>query len=314
MTKLIAVRLLAVIPMLIGLSIIAFSLLHLSPTDPTRLILGGDAGPEAVAALRSELGLDDPLPVQFWAWFQDVATGDLGVSLFTPRPVLTLILSRLPVTLSLMVGTIVVATLIGMSAGVLASLRQGRILDRSILLLASVGTAIPGFWVGLLLSLAFAVALGWFPLLGYTRLSTDPAGWIRHLVLPVAALSVRPAAIIARQTRNSMVEVLGSDYIQAVRARGLSHRTVIGRYVLRNGMVPVTTTIGVQATTIIVVSFVMERVFSLPGVGTLVVDAVVRSDFPVVQGTLLLIGGFAILSQLLVDVGYGMLNPRARPQ
>lgn len=314
MTKLILTRLVAVVPMLVGLSIIAFSLIHLSPTDPAILVLGPDAGREAAEQLRAELGLDLPMVVQYWNWLQNVMVGSFGESLFSPIPVLELILSRMPVTLSLMLGTMVLASIVGVSLGLAAALRQGGTLDRVILLLASVGTSIPGFWLGLIFMLVFAVALGWFPLLGYTRLSTDPVGWLTHMVLPVSALAVRAGSIIARQTRNSMAEVLSADYVQAVRARGLSRRVVVGRYVLRNGMVPVTTTIGVQATTVIVVSFIMERVFALPGVGTLVVDAVVRSDFPVVQGTLLVVGCFAILSQLFVDIAYGFLNPRARPQ
>jgi len=313
-TKLILTRLVAIVPMLFGLSIIAFSLLHLSPTDPVILVLGPDAGREAAAELRAELGLDLPLVVQYWNWLQDVMVGSFGDSLFSPIPVLQLILSRMPVTLSLMVGTMVLASAVGVSLGLLAALRQGSALDRGILLLASVGTAIPGFWLGLIFMLVFAVGLGWFPLLGYTRITTDPVGWAMHMALPVTALAVRAGSIIARQTRNSMAEVLSADYIQAVRARGLSRRVVVGRYVVRNGMVPVTTTIGVQATTVIVVSFIMERVFALPGVGTLVIDAVVRSDLPVVQGTLMVVGCFAIFSQLFVDIAYGFLNPRARPQ
>ncbi len=314
MTKLILTRFAAIIPMLIGLSIIAFSLLYLSPVDPVTLVLGPDAGREAIDLVREELGLNDPLVIQYLAWLRQVASGSLGESIFSPMPVLQLILSRMPVTLSLMIGTMLLATAVGVSLGIIAALRQGSVLDRSILLLASVGTAIPGFWLGLIFMLVFAVGLGWFPLLGYTRLSADPMRWFMHLVLPVTALAVRAGSIIARQTRNSMAEVLSADYIQAVRARGLPRRLVVGRYVVRNGMVPVTTTIGVQATTVIVVSFIMERVFALPGVGTLVIDAVVRSDFPVVQGTLLVVGCFAIFSQLFVDIAYGLLNPRARPQ
>lgn len=314
MLRLIVNRLVAVVPMLVGLSIVAFLLIHLSPVDPALLILGGEGGEEAAAAVREELGLDRPLVVQFGAWLADVARGDLGRSLFNRTPVLELIFSRLPVTVSLAGGALLVSVVVGIGAGIVASLRQGGIVDRAVLAVASLGTAIPGFWLALLLTLLFALSLGWFPLLGYQRFSADPLTWAHHLVLPVTALAVRPASVIARQTRNAMVEAAGADYIQAARGRGLDRRTIVWRYVVRNGMVPVLTTIGVQATTIIVVSFVIERVFGLPGVGTLVVDAVVRSDFPVVQGTLLVIGGVAIVTQLLVDIGYGIVNPRARPQ
>lgn len=313
MTRLIGNRLIAMVPMLIGLSIIAFILIHLSPTDPARLILG-DANQEAVAELREELGLDRPLHIQYGDWLGSAVRGNLGNSLFNARPVLELILTRLPITVSLAGGALLLSSIAGIALGIFASTRQRGLVDRSILALASLGTAIPGFWLALLLTLLFGLSLGWFPIIGYTPLSQDPLEWARHLVLPVVALSVRPASVIARQTRNSMVEVLGSDYIQAIRARGLGRRAIVSRYAVRNGLVPVVSTIGVQATTILVVSFVIERVFGFPGVGSLVVDAVIRSDFPVVQGTLLVMGAIAIMTQLFVDVGYGLINPRARPQ
>jgi peptide/nickel transport system permease protein len=311
--RLIGNRLVAMVPMLIGLSLIAFLLIHLSPTDPARLILG-DANEEAVAELRDELGLNRPLHVQYGAWLGAAIQGDLGDSLFNSRPVLKLIFNRLPITVSLAGGALVLSSLMGIALGIVAGTKQRGMVDRSILALASLGTAVPGFWLALLLTLLFGLSLGWFPVIGYTPLTENPFQWARHMVLPIVALSVRPASVIARQTRNSMAEVLGSDYIQAIRARGLSRRAIVSRYAVRNGLVPVVSTIGVQATTILVVSFVIERVFGFPGVGSLVVDAVIRSDFPVVQGTLLVLGAIAIFTQLFVDVGYGLINPRARPQ
>lgn len=313
MARLIGNRMVAIIPMLIGLSFIAFILIHLSPTDPAQLILG-DANEEAVAELRAELGLDRPLPIQFGNWLVAALQGDLGNSLFNSRPVLELILARLPVTVSLAGGALILSSVAGIALGIVAGTRQRGVVDRAILAFASLGTAVPGFWLALLLSLLFGLSLGWFPIIGYAPLTQNPLEWAHHLVLPVVALSVRPASVIARQTRNSMAEVLGSDYIQAIQARGLGRRTIVTRYVVRNGLVPVISTIGVQATTILVVSFVIERVFGFPGVGSLVVDAVIRSDFPVVQGTLLVMGAIAIFTQLFVDVGYGLINPRARPQ
>lgn len=314
MAKLVVYRLLAFIPMLLAISVLAFLMLHLAPTDPALLVVGPDAGPEAVEAVRAELGLDRPLLEQFGSWLGGAVVGDFGESLFTGRPVMAMIVARLPITLPLAVGGIVLAVVVGLSGGIIASLRQGSALDRGLLALASLGTAVPGFWIGLLLSLAFGLWLGLLPVVGYAPLSDGIGTWARHMTLPVVALAIRPAAIIARQTRNSMVEVLSSELIQSVRARGLPPRLVVLRYALKNGLIPTVTTIGLQAALILVVSFVIERVFAFPGIGSLVVDSVVRSDFPVVQGTLVVVGGAAITVYLLVDIAYGIINPRARPQ
>lgn len=314
MAKLVAFRLLAAIPMLVGLSILAFLMIHVTPGDPARLVAGADAGGAAFDAVRQELGLDRPLVTQFTSWATNAIQGDLGASLFTGRSVLDTIVNRLGITLPLVVGASIVAVVLGVGFGTLASLRAGSLVDRGLLATASLGTAVPGFWLGLLLTLVLGLQLGWFPVFGYVPPSAGWATWAHHMTLPIVALAVRPASIIARQTRNSMVEVLQSELLTSIDGRGLPRRTVILRYGLRNGLIPVTTTIGIQLALILVVSFVIERVFGFPGIGSLVIDAVIRNDYPVVQGTLILIGGTAIAIYLLVDIAYGVIDPRARPQ
>ncbi|WP_157247129.1 ABC transporter permease [Nonomuraea typhae] len=314
MSRLILTRLVTLVPLLLLVSVIVFVLIHLTPVDPIRQILGEGSSMEQRAQLARELGYDRALPVQFGDWVLGAFRGDLGVSIFTKQPILETFLGRLPVTLALVAGGALVAIAIGVPLGVFAALRSGSAADRVVTGITSLGLAIPGFWLALLLVLGFAVQLRWFPVLGFTRFQDDPAAWARGLVLPSVALAIHSAAVIARQTRGAVLETLRAPYVQALRAVGTPRRRIVYRYALRNAMVPIVTVIGWELAVLLAVSFVVERVFAIPGTGTLLLDAVVRNDIPLVQGGILLVACMVVLINLAVDVAYGLLDPKARPQ
>ncbi|WP_028922061.1 ABC transporter permease [Pseudonocardia acaciae] len=314
MRRLIAVRLLSTAPLLVLVAVFVFALVHIVPVDPLRQLLGQGATEEQRDALARQFGYDQPLAVQFARWGADVLRGDFGRSLFTDEPVLGSITERLPMTLSLVVGGTLIAVLVGVPVGIVGAVRAGSWADRALSGLVALGLAIPGFWLAVLLALVFAVLLRLFPALGYTPPEEDPVAWLRGLVLPCAALGLSSAAVIARQMRGSMTTALRAPYTQALRARGTSRNRIVYRYALRNAMVPVLTTIGWELGVIMAVSFVVERVFAIPGTGTLLIDAVVRNDMPIVQGGVLFFACAVVLVNLAVDVGYGLLDPKARPQ
>lgn len=314
MRKLIISRLLALPPLLFLVSVFVFLLIHLTSVDPVRQILGPGASAEQRAKLSHQLGYDRSLPVQFVSWLGNALHGDLGTSVFTSQPIASTFFARLPVTLALVIGGTLVALAIGIPTGIYSALRAGSVPDRVVTAIASVGLALPGFWLALLLSLAFAVKLRWFPVLGFTRFQDDPAAWAYGLVLPSIALGIHSAAVIARQTRGAVVETLRAPYVQALRAVGTPRRRIIYRYALRNATVPILTVVGWELSVLLAVSFVVERVFAIPGAGTLLLDAVVRNDIPLVQGGIVLVAGLVVLINLAVDIGYGLLDPKARPQ
>ncbi|TCO52273.1 ABC transporter permease [Actinocrispum wychmicini] len=314
MRRLIALRVLSTIPLLALVAGFVFLLVHLTPIDPVRQLLGPGSTEDQRAALAAQLGYDRPLLAQFGSWLGSAVRGDFGQSLFTQDNVLQSIVDRLPMTMSLVVGGLFVAVVIGIPAGIVSAVRPGSVGDRAVSLLIAIGLAIPSFWLAMLLALVFAVLLPLLPALGYTPIDEDPVAWFRGMVLPCLALGLPASATIARQLRGALAGALRAPYTQALRARGTPRNRIIYRYGLRNSMVPVLTTIGWELAVMMAVSFVVERVFGFPGTGTLLIDAVVRNDMPVVQGGVMFFAGAVVLVNLLVDIGYGILDPKARPQ
>jgi peptide/nickel transport system permease protein len=305
-------RLLATLPLLAALSVLVFLMLHMIPGSAAVVILGDAASPENVAALEAELGLNDPLWLQYGRWIGRVVQGDLGHSIINGRSVSESILARLPVTLSLAAGGLSVGIVIGLLTGIVAGVRPGSLLDRLSVGIASLGLALPVFWLAMLLAAWFAIALGWFPAVGYTPLREDPAGWLHRLVLPSVALGLPASAMIARQMRSSLRSVMQAPYIRAARATGVAGWQLIARHALRNALIPVMTIIGFELTRLIGGAFLVEQVFALPGIGSLVITAVLERDLPLVQGVVLCIACLVVLINLLVDLSYGWLNPRVR--
>lgn len=306
-------RLLATIPLLLALSLLIFLMIHLIPGSAAAVILGEAAAPEHVAALEAELGLNDPLYIQYARWMGRALQGDLGNSLINGRPVVAAISARLPVTLSLAAGGLSVGLLLGLTTGIIAGTHPGSLLDRLSVMLASLGLAVPTFWLALLLAAGFAVELDWFPAIGYTPFRESPLGWLHSLVLPALALGLPSSALIARQMRSSLRSVMQMPYIRAARATGVDGRHLISRHALRNALIPVMTIIGFELTRLIGGAFLVEQVFALPGMGSLVITAVLERDLPLVQGVVLVTAALVVLINLLVDISYGWLNPRVRP-
>jgi peptide/nickel transport system permease protein len=305
-------RLLLTIPLLLALSLLVFLMIHLIPGSAAVVMLDDAASPENIAALEAELGLDDPLWLQYGRWISRALQGDLGRSLITERPVLAVVFERLPVTLSLAGAGMLVAVLPGLAIGIVAGRYPGSLFDRFSLLLASLGLAIPVFWLAILLASWFALELGWFPVIGYTPLREDPLEWLRGLVLPALALGLPASALIARQMRSSLRSVLQMPYIRAARAAGVDGRRLVWRHALRNALIPVLTVIGFEMTRMFGGAFLVERVFALPGMGSLAITAVLERDIPLVQGIVLILACIVVLINLLIDISYGWLNPRVR--
>jgi peptide/nickel transport system permease protein len=305
-------RVVAAIPLMLVLSVLVFLMLHLIPGSAAAVILGEAASPENVAALEAELGLNDPLYIQYGRWIGQALQGDLGHSIINGRPVVESISARLPVTLSLAAGGMVVGVLLGLTTGIAAGAYPGSVLDRLSVVLASLGLAVPTFWLAMLLSTWFAIELGWFSPVGYTPLRENPLGWLHSLVLPSLALGVPTSALVARQMRSSLHAVLQTPYIRAARATGVAGWRLIGRHALRNALLPVMTIIGFEMTRLIGGAFLVEQVFALPGLGSLIVTALLERDMPLVQGIILVVACLVVLTNLLVDISYGWLNPRIR--
>lgn len=314
MKRLIALRLSMSVVSLLLVSAFVFALIQLSPVDPVVLALGEGAPPEEVAKLRHEMGLDQPIAVQFLEWLSGVFRGDFGVSTFSHLPVLDELIDKLPVTLSLLFGAAVIGIVLGMTIGFVAGLRPEGWVDWATTSLVALLLATPSFWLALLLAAVFAVHFGLLPVAGYTSFRDSPMLWAWSLVLPCFALSTHAVAVIARHTRGVVIDVMNSPFIEAIRARGTPRGLLIRRYVLKNALVPILPVIGVQLAIIVATSTVMEKVFILPGLGTLMVNAVVSSDFPVLKGAIIVVASMVILINLLVDIGLGLLDPRVRPQ
>lgn len=293
------------------ISVLGFFLLYLGARDIARRIVGETADPEIVARKEQELGLDRPLAVQFFDWAGGAVTGDLGRSWFSGQPVTEALATRLPVTLSLTIGAIVITAVVGVALGVLAAARRGAI-DRSIQITAVIAAAIPGFLVALVLVLVFAIGLRWVPATGYIRPETSVAGWLSTIILPVVALSLGAIASIAQQVRGSMVDSLRLDYVRTLSARGIPHHRVVYGHVLRNSAGPALSVLGIQFIVMLGGAVVVEQVFSLPGIGQTAVSATVQGDIPLVMGIVVVTGVMVLVINLAVDLLQGWLNPKVR--
>jgi peptide/nickel transport system permease protein len=291
---------------------IVFVIARVVPGDPAAVMLGSNATPADVAALRTQLGLDRPLPVQFVLYIRDILSFDLGNSIFLNRPVVDAMAERAELTGWLTGLSVAIAVLIGVPVGVLAAVRRGTMLDQAVTAVSMLAASLPSFWVGLTLIEYFAVRLGWFPVAGYGNPGAGLGERLHHLVLPAIALGLPNSALIIRFTRTSMLDVLHEDYVRTARAKGLGPVAVVIKHAFRNALIPVLTVIGLTIATLIGGAIVTETVFGLPGVGNLIVSAVLRRDYPVIQGALLIISGLYVLINMAVDLLYAVVDPRVR--
>ena len=305
-------RVLAAIPVMVLVATAVFLLLVLTPGDPAAVVLGPAASPDQVAELRARLGLDQPIYVQLGSWYLRLLRGDLGQSIFENRPVTEGILSRAEPTLLLTTLATLVAVTLGLSMGLLAALRQGRWQDTGAMLVAIGGVSMPTFWLGLNLIFVFGVVLGWLPVAGYEPLSSGLWESLRYLILPSVTLGLFQAALLARLTRSMMLETLGDDYVRTARAKGLAEHMVVIRHAFRNAAIPLLTVIGLIFAALMGGAVITEQVFNIPGVGRMLIQAVARRDYPVVQGVVMIVAGLYVLINLLVDLLYGYLDPRLR--
>lgn len=310
--RVIAMRLLKTAAILLVVSLTVFGLSLLLPGDPAVTLAGEGATPAEVEQIRETLGMNGPWYVQYFTWLSRVMQGDLGSSLFLGAPVGELIVARLPVTLSLALVTILIAIVFGVLMGMLAAARRGRVIDKITTVLSTIGIAAPNFWLGLILLMVFSFSLRLFPAIGYTPFEEDPLDWFMHLVLPATALAGAIGAELQRQTRSSMSEVLSQDFVRTARSQGMSRGSVLWRRVLKNGAPPVVTTIGFQIAVLLGGSVVIEKVFTLPGLGSLAIEAVLTKDLPVLQGVVLINAVFVVVVNLLTDLAYVALNPKVR--
>lgn len=307
-------RLLSLIPVVFGVTVLVFLIIHLTPGDPARIMLGAAGRPEDVENLRRELGLDQPIHVQYARWIERVARGDLGRSIALRRPVLDEVVARFKNTLLLSTAAMLVSFPLGIAVGVLSAVRRGSFLDRVVILLATFGLSLPSFWFGMVLIIIFTVELRWLPGTGMTSPigGGSPADIAKHMVLPTLALSVIPLAVIARYTRSAMLEVISQDFVTTARAKGVSERRVVLDHVFRNTLVLIVTMLGLQVGFLMAGAVYVENVFSWPGVGQLLVDAILKRDFPLVQGGVLLVSISYVGINLLTDLVYAYLDPRIR--
>lgn len=307
-------RLLALIPVALVVATVAFVLIHLAPGDPASVIAGPYASAEDVQRLQHQLGLDQPLWIQLARWYGRLLRGDVGDSIFLRKPVLDAIADRVEPTLLLTVFATVVAVLIGVPAGIVSAHRHNTAADQTVMVLALVGISVPNFLLGLLLILFFSVQLGWFPVAGYSPLEYGWAKTLRSLVLPAFALGVVQSGLIARITRSAMLDVLHEQFILAGRAKGLGEPALVYKHALKNAMIPTITIIGISFAILIGGAIVVETVFNIPGLGRLIISAVLRRDYPVIQGVVLCIAGVYMLINLAVDLSYPLFDPRVRYQ
>ncbi|PND59388.1 glutathione ABC transporter permease GsiC [Mycobacterium sp. ENV421] len=295
-----------------GVLVVVFALVHLVPGDPVRIALGTRYTPEAYQALRSASGLDRPLITQFFSYAGSALTGDLGVSFRNGEPVTATLLERLPATVSLALVGILIALLIAVPAGIYSALHRGRPGDGIIRVASQFGVSIPDFWMAILLIGLFASTLGWLPTSGYRPLLQDPGGWLRHIVLPGLTVGLVAGAIMTRYVRSAVLEVAEAGYVRTARSKGLAPMVITSRHIVRNALVPVLTITGIQLATILGGVIVVEVVFAWPGLGRLTFNAVAARDYPVIQGAVLLIAALFLLINLIVDVLYGVADPRIR--
>jgi peptide/nickel transport system permease protein len=308
----IARRLLLMIPVVILVGILTFLLIRLIPGDPAAQMLGLDAKPDEIEALRQKMGLDKPIYTQFFIWAGKVLQGDLGESIFLNQPVTLAIVEHLECTVSLALLALTYALLLAVPIGVIAAVKQNAWQDKLVMVFALFGVSAPSFWLGLVAIFVFAVYLGWFPSQGYELFKDGMRQWLWFLALPALSLGVQTAALIARMTRSSTLEVLRQDYIRTARAKGLVERAVVFKHALKNGLIPVLTVVGMTLGQLLGGAVITETVFSLPGIGQLVITAIKNRDYPMVQGVIMFIAMTYVCVNLLVDILYGWLDPRIK--
>lgn len=305
-------RLLATIPVMAVVALVVFSLLYFSPGDPATILAGDMASADDVRRIREQLGLDQPYFVRFGTWLFGLLQGDLGLSIFSNRPVSALILQRLEPTLALATTTMVVAVAFAVPLGVIAAWKAGSLVDRVVMGFAVLGFSVPVFVIAYSLTYLFSVQLNWLPVQGYVSISEGFVPFVRHLILPSIALGLVFAALIARITRASMLDVLSQDYVRTAKAKGLNQQNVLMRHALKNAAVPIVTVIGIGVALLIGGVVITETVFAIPGLGRLTVDAILRRDYPIIQGVILLFSVIYVLINLLIDISYCVLDPRIR--
>lgn len=296
-------RLVYLVLVLVGVSFLVFLLLYMTPGDPVRMMLGESATPEAQAELRLELGLDDPFLVQYGRYIKNIVVHqDLGTSYSTRRPVLDEIMTVFPNTVKLATAAIIIAVILGTFLGIVSAVRQNSLLDNAVMVLALIGTSAPIFWIGILMIILFSVNLGWLPPSGL--------GSFKQLIMPALALGMQSTAVVARMTRSSMLEVIRQDFVKTARAKGQKESVVIMKHVFRNALIPVITVVGLQFGTLLGGAMLTEVVFSIPGVGRLMIEAIKQRDFPIVQGSVLFVAACFSLVNLAVDLLYAVVDPK----
>jgi peptide/nickel transport system permease protein len=307
-------RLLLAVPVLFGMSIIVFAILRLVPGDPVYAVLGLNATPALIAQLHHQFHLSDPIYVQYIDWLGQVLHGNFGYDYRSGQPITQLLQNTLPVTLELVVLALGLAIIVAVPVGMLAAVRRGRLSDKTAMVASMLGISIPDFWLGILLILVFSLHLGWFPASGYVPLTQNLGQNLQYMVLPALALSAAFIAVLMRVTKAAMLEVLHQDFIRFIRARGISERGVILRHALRNAAIPIVTVIGLQAGYIVGGTIVVEQIFALPGLGSLLLQATLARNYQVVQAGVLILGLTFVLSNLAADMLYIVLNPRLRTE
>ncbi|MDO4321695.1 MAG: ABC transporter permease [Lachnospiraceae bacterium] len=313
MKKYVLKRLLAVIPSLFVVSVVIFMIIHLTPGDPAIIMLGDQADPAAIEALRSSLGLNDPLPVQYFNWLIGIFHGDLGQSLYSSESMAVILKNHLAPTFALTVYALIIAVTIAVPLGILASKSRGSICDRIISIFSMVGISLPSFLLGLLLMILLAVKLKWLPVAGYKTIAENGFGpFLRYLTMPAIALGCMEAGLIIRMTRSSMLEVLNSDYIRMAKAKGEKNRAIILKHALKNALIPIITSIGQTFMGLLSGATVVETIFNIPGMGKLIITAVSQRDYEVVQAVVLFVSVLNIFICLLIDLLYGVIDPRVR--
>ncbi len=313
MTVLIARRMLQLLPTMFFVSIIIFGLQHLLPGDPALIMAGEDKDPEVIAQIRAQYHLDQPILTQYLYWIKNVFLGDLGESMRLKQPIFELILQKLPVTLQLASMAMVIALIFGVGAGILSAVKKGTVWDAAANIFALWGISTPNFWLGILLIFLFSVQLGWLPASGYVSPFTDFRQSMASMIMPAFVLGNSIAGVLMRHTRSAMLQALQSDYVRTARAKGLQEPTVIFHHAMRNALTPIITLGALEFGTLLSGAVLTEQVFSIPGFGKLIVDAVLNRDYAVVQGVVLVTSAVYILLNLLADIGYILANPRLRP-
>lgn len=305
-------RLITTIPVMFLVSLMSFAVIWLVPGDPAASFLDASATLEQIARVRQELGLNEPLWQQMMHWYGRVLTGDLGQSILLHRSVMDALLERLPVTLSLAALALVLASVLGISAGIFAAMHRGKTADRMVMTASLLGLSMPDFWLGLVMIVVFAVGLGWLPSGGFVSPSVSVVDWLRTMTLPALTLALVQTGFIARMTRSAMLDVLHQDFIRTADSKGLRHGYVVLRHGLPNALLPILTVLGIIAGSLLGGAVVVEQVFSLPGIGRLIIGAIMSRDFPVIQGGLLFLAAIYVLINLSVDLLYAAVDPRVR--